>query len=80
MTALPFADQAVIRPAHIALVLNISEATLITQLRSGKIPPPDARGQGCLKLWEPATTRAWNPAVADAVEQILAIPLLKQAA
>ena len=74
MTALPFVDQPPVRPAHIALALDCSEATLIQHLRSGKIPQPDARGQGCLKLWKVETIRAWNPAVADAVEQILALP------
>lgn len=73
MPALP-ADDLVIRPAHWALVLNLSERALNLYLKKGAIPQPDGRGLSGMNLWKLSTIRAWNPAVADQIEQLLAIP------
>ncbi len=63
-----------IRCAHLALALNISERALNMHLLRGNLPQPDARGLSGVKLWRLSTIRAWNPAVAADIEQILAIP------
>lgn len=68
------ADDLVVRPAHLALVLNLSERALNIHIDKGHIPEHEARGLSGLKLWRLSTIRAWNPAVADAIEQLLSIP------
>ena len=73
MSTLP-ADALIVRAAHLMLVLNLSERSLNPHLRRGTIPQPDGRGLGGLKLWKLETIRAWSPAVAADIEQLLAIP------
>ncbi len=72
MKALP-AD-LIVRPAHLQLALNISDRALAAHILKGHIPHPDGRGQGSLKLWKLETIRAWNPAIADSIEAVFALP------
>jgi len=74
MKALPASDQAVIRPGHLALTLRCSEVSLTKHISTGRIPRPDARGLGNVKLWKRSTIRAWNPQIADAIDDLLAHP------
>jgi len=74
MKALPASDQAVIRPAHLCLALHCGEKVIINHIAQGNIPRPDARGLGNVKLWKRSTIRAWNPAIADAIDDLLAHP------
>ncbi len=69
------ADDLVVRPAHLALVLNLSERALNIHIAKGHIPQHEGRGLGGLKLWRLSTIRAWNPDVAAAVEVLLTHPL-----
>lgn len=73
MSVLP-ADDLVVRPAHLMLALGCESRTLSVKLSNGEIPQPDARKECGLKLWKLATIRAWNPALAADLEQLLAIP------
>ncbi len=63
-----------IRPSHLALVLGCSEQTINTYIAKGKLPKPDGRGLGGLKLWALETIRAWNPSVGKAVLELFANP------
>jgi len=74
MKALPASDQAVIRTAHLTLTLRCSENTLGKHINAGNVPRPDARGIGNQKLWKRSTIRAWNPQIADAIDDLLAHP------
>jgi hypothetical protein len=74
MNALPAIDQAVIRPAHLTLALHCSEALIARHIAAGNIPRPDARGLGNVKLWKRSTIRAWNPTIADAIDDLLKHP------
>lgn len=72
MKSLP--AELIVRPAHLQLALNLSDRALAAHILKGHIPKPDGRGQGSLKLWTLKTIRAWNPAIAADIEQLLAIP------
>lgn len=74
MTAL-LADDLIVRPAHLMLALDCETRTLSIRILAGQIPPPDGYGKSSLKLWRLSTIRNWQPSVADAIEQILAIPV-----
>ncbi len=63
-----------VRVCHLACVMGISDATFDNALKNGRVPKPDARGVGNGKAWRLSTIRAWNPAIADAVEVILTHP------
>jgi len=67
-------DEPMIRPAHLALALNVGDRTLISRVLQGSVPRPDARGHAGLKLWKLSTIRNWRPDVADAIEALLKIP------
>ena len=79
MTALPADNQPVIRPAHLTLTLRCSEHTLIKHINAGTVPRPDARGLGNVKLWKRSTIRAWNPTIADAIDDLLKHPAFASA-
>ena len=79
MTALPADNQPVIRPAHLTLTLRCSEHTLIKHINAGNVPRPDARGLGNVKLWKRSTIRAWNPTIADAIDDLLKHPAFASA-
>lgn len=66
----------IIATAHIALVLGCGEPTVRNLIRAGKLPQPTQRGYGGRKEWKLSTLRAWNPAVADAIESLLKHPAL----
>jgi len=74
MKALPPSDQAVIRPAHLSLALHCGEKVICNHIAKGNIPHPDARGLGNVKLWKRSTIRAWNPTIADAIDDLLKHP------
>ena len=63
-----------VRVCHLTGAMGISAVTFDTALKTGRIPKPDARGVGNGKVWRLSTIRAWNPAIADAVEVILTHP------
>lgn len=67
-------SELVVRPAHLQLALNLSDARLCAYIRTGQIPPPDGRDIGALKLWRLDTIRTWNPDIADAIAELLTIP------
>lgn len=73
MSALP-ADDLVVRPEHLMLALNMAGRAFHAHSIKGDIPQPDGRGLGRLKLWRISTIRAWNPDIADSIEQLLSIP------
>ncbi|MDQ5909015.1 MAG: hypothetical protein QG599_1109 [Pseudomonadota bacterium] len=64
----------IVRPAHLQLALNLSDRALTAHILKGNVPHPDAKGHGGLKLWRIDTIRAWNPAIADSIETLLALP------
>lgn len=64
----------VVRPTHLMLALHIGDRTLVAHIAKGNIPQPDGRGHAGLKLWKLATIRAWNPAIADAIDDLLQHP------
>lgn len=64
----------IVRPAHLQLALNLSDRALSAHILKGNIPRPDGKGHGGLKLWRIDTIRAWNPAIADSIEALLAMP------
>lgn len=68
------ADDLVVRPEHLMLALNMSGRAFLAHFIKGDIPQPDGRGLAGLKLWRLSTIRAWNPDIADSIEQLLSIP------
>ncbi|HCK80733.1 MAG TPA: hypothetical protein DIC59_04625 [Candidatus Competibacteraceae bacterium] len=68
--------EKLVRPAHLSIVTGFSEPSISRLAALGKIPPHDLRGNGNGRLWKLSTLRAWNPAIADAVESLLKHPAL----
>ena len=71
-------DPPVVTPTILACVLGCSSATLNKYLTTEKIPQPDLRAYGNMKLWKLSTIRAWRPDVAEAAAELVSrkiIPL-----
>jgi len=72
---------AKITAVMLAVAIEVSDRTLITMIRDGEVPAPDARSiPGNGKRWTLPTIRRWRPDVADRIEHLLKMPPLKTAA
>jgi predicted DNA-binding transcriptional regulator AlpA len=70
------AADPLVRGVHIAVVLGCGEPSLNKYIAVGRFPKPDGHGFGMVKLWKLSTLRAWNPGLADNLENLLTHPAL----
>lgn len=71
----------IITAVMLATAIEVSDRTLITMIRDGEVPAPDARSiPGNGKRLTLPMIRRWRPDVADRIEHILKMPPLKTAA
>ncbi len=71
-------DEILIRPAALALLLNVGEPVLNRRIRAGRIPPYDGKGHANERLWKASTLRRWNPEVAYRAELLMQSPAIQR--